>query len=173
MILLFYYLQKAAARKQVLHLSSSIDQPTKDKLLAILLPDFMAFTKTSTELDSDSGSSNENNIPLPNTQNSQRKKLWYHQLMWRSTELESHIKSLDHKLEHRHSMKAKRMMIPVRKDGPPQFSNRHPPAGVPCRLGYKPVLWAKWPSSTGKHCKELRIVSFFCYSLYCNKKKQN
>ena len=103
-----------------------IDQPTKDKLLPLLVPDFMPSDES--ELCTDSDNSEENDTP---SRNSQKKILWYHELVWRSSELDSYIKSLDRKIERRRSTKGKQMVLPIKKDDPARISSRQPPEGAP------------------------------------------
>ena len=75
--------------------------------------------------ESESGESDpEHNAPLSS---GRKKKLCYHELVWRSTELESYIKSLDRKIERRRSERGQRMVLQVDRDG--VMSSRLPPDG--------------------------------------------
>ena len=108
-----------------MQLSSSLDQPTKEKLTPVLHADFMSSDESVYE--SESGESDpEHNAPL---RSGRKKKLCYHELVWRSTELESYIKSLDRKIERRRSERGQRMVLPVDRDG--VMSSRPPPDGAP------------------------------------------
>ena len=115
-----------AARKRALQLSSSLDQPTKDKLLPVLAADYMSSDESV--YPSDSGDSDAENHPAP-LRTGRKKKLRYHQLLWRSAEFDSYIKSLDRKIERRRSARGQRMVIPVEESE--SISTRPPPDGAP------------------------------------------
>ena len=152
-----------AARKGVLHLSSSLDQPTKDKLLPVLAADYMSYDE-SVYL-SVSGDSDTENHPAP--LQTGRKKLRYHQLLWRSAEYDSYIKSLDRKIKRRKSARGQRMVIPVEESE--TISTRPPPDGAPDWVIsplYEPtdIKRLQEPVPVEEHVKEY-ISCSHCYHL--------